>query len=178
MLKYILKRIFYIFVVFMILSFTIYMIYSLIPGDLARTKAQEEVKASKGHLDIEERYAYWQSYYGTDGNLLQRYGRWLGVYPYKVISVGEGEVKEYRGLLQGELGESTQHAEPVVSLMKEPMKNTIFINIFATILGLGITIPLGIFCARKKGSKRDTAVQVGTIIGYSIPTFIIAILFI
>lgn len=178
MLKYILKRIFYIFVVFMILSFTIYMIYSLIPGDLARTKAQEEVKASKGHLDIEERYAYWQSYYGTNGNLLQRYGRWLGVYPYKVISVGEGEVKEYRGILQGELGESTQHAEPVVSLMKEPMKNTIFINIFATILGLGITIPLGIFCARKKGSKRDTAVQVGTIIGYSIPTFIIAILFI
>jgi peptide/nickel transport system permease protein len=54
----------------------------------------------------------------------------------------------------------------------------VFINIFATILALGITIPLGIFCAVKKGSKRDTAVQVGSIIGYSIPTFIIAIIFI
>ena len=51
-------------------------------------------------------------------------------------------------------------------------------NIFATILGLGITIPLGIFCAVKRGSKRDVAVQVGTIVGYSIPVFIIAILFI
>jgi len=58
------------------------------------------------------------------------------------------------------------------------MKNTIFINIFATILGLGITIPLGIFCAVKRGSKRDLGVQVGTIIGYSLPTFIIAIVFI
>ena len=58
------------------------------------------------------------------------------------------------------------------------MKNTIFVNIFATILGLGITIPLGIFCAVKRGSKRDVAVQVGTIIGYSLPTFIIAIVFI
>ena len=58
------------------------------------------------------------------------------------------------------------------------MKNTIFINIFATILALGITIPLGIFCAVKRGSRRDVAVQVGTIIGYSLPTFIIAIVFI
>ena len=178
MLKYILKRIFYIFVVFMILSFAIYMIYSLIPGDQAYVEAQAEVKASKGKYDFNERYEYWQSYYGTDGNIVQRYGRWLGVYPYKVKSVGEGVVKQYRGVLQGELGKSIQFGKPVIELMKEPMRNTIFINIFATIFGLGITIPLGIFCARKKGSKRDTAVQVGTIVGYSIPSFIIAILFI
>ena len=58
------------------------------------------------------------------------------------------------------------------------LSSTIFINIFATVLALGITIPLGIFCAVKRGSKRDTLVQVGTIIGYSIPTFVTAILFI
>ena len=39
-------------------------------------------------------------------------------------------------------------------------------------------MPLGIFCAVKRGSRRDVAVQVGTIIGYSLPTFIIAIVFI
>ncbi len=178
MFKYILKRIFYIFVVFMILSFAIYMIYSLIPGDQAYATAQQEIKNSKGKLDFNERYTYWQGYYGTNGNIIQRYGRWLGVYPYKVVSVGEGEVKQYRGVLQGELGSSVQFNVPVLELMKEPMRNTIFINIFVTIFGLGITIPLGIFCARKKGSKRDTAVQVGTIVGYSIPSFIIAILFI
>jgi len=58
------------------------------------------------------------------------------------------------------------------------MKNTVFINIFSTFLALGITIPLGIFCAVKRGSKRDVAVQVGTVVGYSLPTFIIAIVFI
>ena len=66
----------------------------------------------------------------------------------------------------------------MTELLKEPMKNTVFINIFATILALGITIPLGIFCAVKRGSRRDVAVQIGTIVGYSLPTFIIAIVFI
>jgi peptide/nickel transport system permease protein len=58
------------------------------------------------------------------------------------------------------------------------MKNTVFINIFATIMALGITIPLGIFCAVKRGSKRDVGVQVATLVGYSLPTFIVAIVFI
>ena len=96
--------------------------------------------------------------------------RWVGVYPYDNGS--------FNGLFQGNLGTSTKFAKPVSEVLVEPMKNTVFINIFATILALGITIPLGIFCAVKRGSKRDVAVQVGTIIGYSLPTFIIAIVFI
>ena len=41
-----------------------------------------------------------------------------------------------------------------------------------------VHIALGIFCAVHRGSKRDTAVQVGTIVGYSIPVFITSIVFI
>ncbi len=67
---------------------------------------------------------------------------------------------------------------PVRDVIAAPMKVTIRINIFATILALGITIPLGIRCAVKRGSKLDQAMQVTTIIGYSLPTFLIAILFI
>ena len=66
----------------------------------------------------------------------------------------------------------------MVNVVVAPMKNTIFINIFATILALGISIPLGIICAVKKGSKLDQGVQIITIVGYSLPTFIFAILFI
>ena len=94
----------------------------------------------------------------------------MGVYPYS-----DGH---FEGLLQGYLGDSNVYGKPVSEVIKEPMKNTILINIFATILGLGITLPLGIFCAVKRGSKRDVGVQIGTIIGYSLPTFIIAIVFI
>ena len=167
--KYILKRIMYILVVFLILSFLIFMIYNMLPVDKAAETARAEVQANK-RLNYEERYEFWQKRYGTNGSKFERYLRWLGVYPY--------DDGTFNGLLQGNLGDSTQYGKPVIEMLGEPMKNTIIINIFSTILALGITIPLGIFCAVKRGSKRDVAVQVGTIVGYSLPTFIIAIVFI
>lgn len=174
--KYILKRILYIIVVFFILSFLIFMIYNMLPVDKAAEKASEEVKADRqGILDYEERYAYWQKKFGTDGNMIERYLRWIGIMPLTDPDTG---AYDWNGLLQGNLGTSTKYGKPVAEVLVEPMKNTIFINIFATILALGITIPLGIFCAVKRGSKRDVGVQVGTIVGYSLPTFIIAIVFI
>lgn len=167
--KYIVKRIVYIVVVFFILSFLIFMIYNLLPVDKAAEAARAEITANR-NLNYDERYEYWQHRYGTNGTKFERYLRWLGVYPYSDGS--------YNGLFQGNLGNSTKFGQPVVEVLIEPMKNTVFINIFATILALGITIPLGIFCAVKRGSKRDVAVQVGTIVGYSLPVFIIAIVFI
>ena len=167
--KYILKRLLYIALIFVILSFLIFMIYNMLPVDKAYEMASTEIKANK-NLDFDERYEYWRNVYGLNGTKFERYLRWLGLYPY-----ADGH---YSGILQGNLGNSTFYGKPVSEVIREPMKNTIFINIFATILALGITLPLGIFCAVKKGSKRDVAVQVGTIVGYSIPTFIIAIVFI
>ena len=167
--KYIAKRIVYIVVVFFILSFLLFMIYNMLPVDKAAEAARAEITANK-KLDYNERYEYWQNRYGTNGTKVERYLRWMGLYPYS-----DGT---FNGLLQGNLGQSTKFGKPVAEILIEPMKNTIFINIFATVLALGITLPLGIFCAVKRGSRRDVAVQVGTIIGYSLPTFIIAIVFI
>ena len=177
MAKYIAKRIGYMLLVLLILSFLMYFVYNLIPTDRAAGDARAEITASKNlKLDYDEIYAKYQRQYGTDGNLFIRYLRWLGLYPFS--GVNEGDAPYYNGLLQGNLGRSYVRGADVLDVLIEPMKNTIFINIFATIAALGITIPLGIFCAVKKGSRRDTAVQVFTIIGYSLPTFIIAILFI
>lgn len=177
MLKYVLKRFGYMLLVVMILTLLMYSVYNLIPNDRAATAARNEITANKQMaLDYEEVYARYQRYYGTDGNLIQRYLRWMGILPYNPVDVNDEPV--YKGLLQGNLGTSYEQNKPVLDVLKEPMKNTIFINIFATVAALGITIPLGIFCAVKKGSKRDTAVQVGTIVGYSLPSFVIAILFI
>ena len=167
--KYIAKRMLYILVVFLILSFMIFMIYNMLPVDKAAEAARADILANK-NLDYQERYEFWQARYGLDGTKFERYLRWLGVYPYS-----DGH---FEGLLQGYLGDSNVYGKPVSEVIREPMKNTILINIFATILGLGITLPLGIFCAVKRGSTRDLGVQIGTIIGYSLPTFIIAIVFI
>lgn len=166
--KYILKRLLYILLIFLILSFLVFMIYNMLPVDKAAEAARAEVLANK-KLDYNERYQYWQEHYGLNGTKVERYLRWLGVYPF-----ADGR---FDGLLQGNLGTSSVYGKPVSEVIAAPMQNTIFINIFATILGLGITLPLGIFCAVKRGSKRDVGVQVGTIIGYSLPTFIIAIVF-
>ncbi len=169
MVKYTARRLVYILLVFLVLSFLIFMIYNMLPMDKAAEKASEEVKANK-LLNYNERYEYWQQRLGTNGTKLERYLRWLGLYPY-----ADGSVK---GLFTGYLGQSSQYGRPVAEILGEPLKNTIFINIFATLLALGLTIPLGIFCAVKRGSKRDALVQVGTLVGYSLPTFLIAILFI
>ncbi|MBR2067023.1 MAG: ABC transporter permease, partial [Solobacterium sp.] len=85
---------------------------------------------------------------------------------------------EFNGLLEGNFGHSSFFKKPIVSVISEPIQTTVFINIFATILALGITIPLGIYCAVHKGGRFDNFTQVFTIIGYSIPSYIIALVFI
>lgn len=165
-------------VVLVILSVIMYMIYSLVPANRAYSDADAQVKAMKNTLPKEQLadyfdklYLEYQRKYGTDtDNKLIRYGRWVGIYP-----LYDGS---YNGLLQGNLGYSYEYQKPVVEVIKQPMLNTIKINIWATILALGITLPLGIHCAVKRGSKFDQGIQVMTIVGYSLPTFLISILFI
>ncbi len=169
MVRYIVKRIAYMVLVLVVLSFVVFLVYNLLPVDKAADMAMQEITANK-NLVYSERYLYWQRRFGLDGSLFTRYLRWIGAAAYYDGS--------YNGLLQGNLGTSVVYGKPVAEVIKEPLRNTLLINVLATALAFLITLPLGIFCARKKGSKRDTAVQVGTIVGYSLPTFIVAILFI
>ena len=179
--KYILKRIGYMLAVLIVLSFILFLIYNLVPNNRAYTDAKAEMTTQKTRLRnateaekeaiFEDLYVEYQRQYGTDtNNMVVRYLRWIGLMP--------NYYGEYSGLLQGDFGYSYTLKDDVVNVVQEPMKNTVFINIFATILALGITIPLGIVCAVKKGSKGDQAMQIITIIGYSLPTFVTAILFV
>ena len=176
--KYIVKRIGYMAAVFVILSVLMFLIYQLVPANRAYTDARTEVQGLKNSLTTEELetkfdelYLKYQRRYGTDtDNKIVRYLRWVGVYP-----LYDGSCN---GLLQGNFGYSYEHRKEVVEVIPAPLTNTVKINIWATILALGITLPLGIVCAVKKGSKLDQSVQVITILGYSLPTFLIAIVFI
>ena len=152
-----------------LLSFVIFLIYNLLPVDKAADMAMQEIAANK-NLNYAERYLYWQRRYGLDGNLFTRYLRWIGFAAYYDGS--------YNGLLQGNFGTSIAYGKPVVEVIKQPLLNTLLLNAFATLFAFSVCLPLGVFCAKKRGSKRDTAVQIGTIVGYSLPTFIVAILFI
>ncbi len=167
--KYIIKRLGYMLLVIAVLSFLVFAVYNMLPVDKAADMAMQEITANK-NLSYAERYLYWQRRFGLDGGLFLRYLRWVGFAPFYDGS--------FQGLLQGNLGRSIVYGKPVVEVVKQPLLNTLFLNGLGTALALAITLPLGVFCAANRGSRRDTAVQVGTIIGYGMPVFITAILFI
>lgn len=167
--KYIVKRIGYMALVFLIVSFLMYSLYNLIPTDPARAEL-ESIKTTLKPDEYEVMYQNLRKSMGLDDPLVVRYARWMGLWPD--VS-GEG----FNGLLQGNFGYSNYFKQNVIEVIKAPMGNTIFINIFSTIAALGITIPLGIYCAVHKGKKVDTGVQVVTMVGYSMPIYIIALVF-
>lgn len=142
----------------------------MIPFDRARAEVEQYKASYKNDPEgFEAKYQELRRDMGLDQNVFVRYLGWLGIVPINGT---------YKGILQGNFGYSYEYDRPVLQVLKEPMRNTIFINIISTVLALATTIPLGIFCARKRGSKRDTVIQTATIIGYGVPTFIMAIVFI
>ncbi|MDF5361678.1 ABC transporter permease, partial [Vibrio parahaemolyticus] len=149
----------YMILVFLIMSVVLFFLYNLIPGDPARA----ELEPLRNKLTAEEyqyRYEQARQRLGLDDPLPVRYAKWMS------------------GVLRGDFGMSSVYKLPVNQVIINPMKVTVFINIFSIIITLAITIPLGIFTAVKKNSVFDKSVQVLTIVGYSIPVFIIALLFI
>ena len=176
--KYILKRIVYMVIVLIILSFLMFMIYNLMPNNRAYTDATTWIKTNGKNIPdsekataFQEKYLELQRKYGTDtDNKIVRYLRWIGVAP-----LYDGS---YDGLLQGNFGYSYEYRDEVVNLIKEPMKNTVLLNVIGTALALGITLPMGIVCAVRRGKRLDRGMQIVSILGYSLPTFLLAIVFI
>lgn len=168
--KYILKRLIYLVVVFFVVSFLMYALYNLIPSDPARNQLEAQKKTLKPEV-YERMYKELREEMGLDDSIIVRYARWMGLAPQKQ----SGKVS---GMLEGNFGTSSYFKKPVIQVVGDPMGNTVLINIFATILALGITIPLGIYCAVHKGKRLDNFTQVFTIVGYSIPIYIVALVFI
>ncbi len=167
--KYIVKRVAYMLLVFLIVSLLMYSLYNLIPSDPARAQL-EGIKKSVKPDQYQAMYEELRQKMGLNDPLIVRYARWMGL--------AKDMDGTFNGLLQGNFGFSQFYSQDVIECIKTPMGNTIFINIFSTILALAITIPLGIVCAVHKKSKLDQTVQVITILGYSIPIYIIALIFI
>ena len=81
-------------------------------------------------------------------------------------------------MLTGDFGYSTQYKQQVIQVIGAPMMNTLMLNALSMVVVFVIAIPLGIATAVHKNTFFDKFVQVITIVGYSLPSFIIALLFI
>ena len=170
MWKYVLKRLGYMVIVFFIITFLMYMLFNLIPSDPAAAVV-EPLRDKVDAATFEEMYQAQREKMGLNDPLMIRYLRWMGLYK-NVAGFA------YDGLLQGNLGTSSINNRPVIDTVRAPMKNTIILNLMSTFLTLAITIPLGIKTAVKKGSFFDQTMQVVTIVGHSLPQYIIGLAFI
>ena len=167
--KYILKRIGYIVIVFFITSLVMFYVYNLIPSDPARME-MESLKGVLKPAEWEAQYQALRKSMGLDDPLIVRYARWMGL-----VKEVDGSV---HGILQGDFGYSMKYKRDVKDIVGVPMKNSILLNICANVITLLITIPLGIYCAVHRRKAIDNGIQVATIIGHSLPIFMVSIIFI
>ncbi|MFK7697472.1 ABC transporter permease [Paenibacillus sp. HJGM_3] len=82
------------------------------------------------------------------------------------------------GLLQGDFGTSFHKSEPVLSLIREYMPNTLLLTITSFLVSLLIAVPLGILCALRANSRLDQAVSALSNVGLAIPGFWLALILI
>ncbi|MES5099048.1 ABC transporter permease [Agrobacterium sp. BA1120] len=79
---------------------------------------------------------------------------------------------------QGEFGLSWRNQQSVLGLIAERFPATFELVIIATILSLAIGIPLGVFTAIGRGKWWAESLQFSSIIGVSLPSFLVGILLI
>ncbi len=176
--RYIVKRLLYMIAVFLLLTFLLYSLYQLMPGNRAFTDAKTDAAAYKGQLPpdelenkFQELYLKYQRQYGTDTkNLVTLYLRWWGIAPFY-----DGKCN---GIFQGNFGFSYEYNQPVTEMIWPFMRNSMIIGAITQVAVLAVTIPLGIRCAYKKGSRFDRGAQFVSLIGFSTPSFITYIVFI
>lgn len=117
-----------------------------------------EYKASKGLPNelIEE----LKKQYGFDKGIMERF--WLMIKNYATF----------------ELGNSYYRKISVWDLVVEKLPVSVSLGLFSTILIYLISIPLGIYKARKNGSLLDSISSLAIVIGNAIPAFLFGILLI
>lgn len=79
-------------------------------------------------------------------------------------------------VLHGELGTSFTSGKPVTDLILDRMPTTLSLTAGATLIGLLIAVPLGVFAATQRGSWLDRITIFGTSLGIAAPEFFIGLL--
>lgn len=152
--RYLAKRLLYIIFVFFIISILMFVIYKSLPGDPVKMMMQDNVRPEA----YQQQYDTIRRQLGLDAPLPVQYIRWMG------------------NMLTGDFGYSTEYRRPVKEVIATPMRNTVLLNLCSMVVVFLISVPLGIVTAVKKNGIFDKAVQLITIVGYSVPGFVIALL--
>ena len=80
--------------------------------------------------------------------------------------------------LKGDLGRSFIFAEPALKLILQRMPATMELALTAMIMAIFVGIPLGVFAGLRPNSKISKTIMAGSILGFSLPTFWVGLMFI
>jgi peptide/nickel transport system permease protein len=80
--------------------------------------------------------------------------------------------------LKGDLGRSFIFAEPALKLILQRMPATMELALTAMIMAIFVGIPLGVFAGLRPNSKVSKTIMAGSILGFSLPTFWVGLMFI
>jgi peptide/nickel transport system permease protein len=151
-LRYLLQRLFTtIFVVFGI-TFVVFMIIQMVPGDPARVVL--------GVAASEENVAALRERLGLNEPVLVQYGKW-------VVNT-----------LQGDMGNSLVTGQSVSEQISQRLPKTLVLAMAGLLVGLAIAVPAGLLSALKPHSSLDITTSLLSQIGVSIPDFWLGILLI
>ncbi|MBO4289740.1 MAG: ABC transporter permease [Lachnospiraceae bacterium] len=145
MIKFIIKRLLALIPVIIGVTFMVYFIMSLAPGDPALLLLGDDATP--------EQIAALREEMGLDQPFIIQYGRYMV------------------NLFKGDLGTSYKTKNAVSAEVFSRFPNTLILAGFSTLISIILALPLGVFAAVKQNSLFDTISMVIALLGVSIPIF-------
>jgi peptide/nickel transport system permease protein len=130
----------------------IFLMLRLTPSDPAAVIAGDNATT--------EQVAQIRSQLGLDRPMIEQFVIWSGK------------------VLRGDLGESFFFKKTVASLIGERIEPTLSLALFTMVLAVLIAVPLGVLAAHRQGSWIDRIVMGFSVLGFSMPSFVVAYLLI
>ncbi len=158
MRAYISRRLLLIIPTLLLLTFLIFFLINLIPGDVISA-----MQAVPGAADAEFDRAAMEHELGLDAPLIVQYLRWMGI-----VRQTDGS---FSGIFQGNLGVSWWTRNSVVELMVQRWPVTFQLGLMGLIIGQLIALPIGIFSALKQDKWGDYIARSFAILCISVPAF-------
>lgn len=132
----------------LIASFLVYFAVQALPGDVAQQLL--------GQNATPEAVAALREKLGLDTNVWLRYVEWLG------------------SAVRGDLGTSLVSGNPVSDSIWTAFGHTLLIAIPAILVGISLSLLLGVTAGARRGRREDSAISVLTLVAMSIPEFVVA----
>jgi peptide/nickel transport system permease protein len=148
MVAYVVRRLFATIVVMAVVAFVVFSLLYLTPGDPAAVIA--------GDIATDEDIRRIHARLGLDEPFLVQFGRWLWA------------------LLHGDLGTSIFTNLPVTTLIGQRVEPTIALTVCTLVVAIAVAVPLGVVAAAKAGTWIDRAVMAFSVLGFSVPVFVVA----